>query len=49
MNLSNYFHAVNSKINKQDQLCSVTCVRCNISFNIVQGAVVHEANECKII
>ena len=34
-------------LNKQDQLCSVTCVRCNISFNIVQGAVVHEANEYK--
>ena len=36
-------------LNKQDQMCSVTCVRCNISFNIVQGAVVHEANEYKII
>ena len=24
-------------LNKQDQLCSVTCVSCNISFNIVQG------------
>ena len=36
-------------LNKQDQLCSVTCVSCNISFNIVQGTVVYEANEYKII
>ena len=36
-------------LNKQDQLCSFICVRCNISFNIVQGAVVYEANEYKII